>query len=517
MPKRKQIPLRTKVEIIHKYNDGVSQVQLSEEYGLAKTTVSTVIHQKDKILSEHEGNRVELDKNSKKVRKRMRHAAHPNLEEALFKWFNQIRGKNVPVSGPTLIERANQLAVELKIENFKASAGWIHRFKLRHNIVQRAVSGESESVIPDTVTQWIDHVLPDIIKSYSPKDIFNADESGLFFRMMPDRTLHVRGEPCHGTKQSKERITVMFCANMDGSEKYPLTVVGKFANPRCFKGTKSLPVNYVAQKRAWMDTELFYRWLREFDRKFHRQERKVLLMVDNVACHKDDVTLKATTLKFFPPNTTSKLQPMDQGVIKNCKVFYRHRFIKKLAAELDAGGTVDLKSQITLKDGIEMLSSAWGDVKAETIANCFRKAGFRFTKPLAPDDEVVQVENEEDVPLVTRNLWDFVSKEFDLTEVDFMEYVDIDRALETSGDLSLAEIAASVSSEPCTGGENSDDDDPEPEIPTARDAWTAFKTVKKFLLNQDFDAAIVTKIEDRILNEVVEKQKQTKITDFFSK
>ncbi|CAM1318317.1 Uncharacterised protein r2_g2639 [Pycnogonum litorale] len=93
---------------------------------------------------------------------------------------------------------------------------------------------------------------------------------------------------------------------MDGSEKCKMAVIGKFKNPRCFKGVHSLPVTYYSQRKAWMDTDLLFKWLGQFDDRYYRQGRKVLLFVDNVSSHKDELTLKATTVKYFPPNTTSK-------------------------------------------------------------------------------------------------------------------------------------------------------------------------------------------------------------------
>lgn len=70
------------------------------------------------------------------------------------------------------------------------------------------------------------------------------DESGFFYKLLPNRTLQMKGESCHGGKRSKERLTVVLCANMDGTDKLKPLVIGKFANPRCFKSVKSLTVTY---------------------------------------------------------------------------------------------------------------------------------------------------------------------------------------------------------------------------------------------------------------------------------
>ena len=103
-------------------------------------------------------------------------------------------------------------------------------------------------------------------------------------------------------------------ANMIG-EKIPMFVIGKSQKPRCFKHIKSLPCRYRAQKKSWMNSEFFEEWVREQDEKFENEVRKVALIIDNCPAHPVIENLKSITLYFLPPNTTSALQPMDQGVI----------------------------------------------------------------------------------------------------------------------------------------------------------------------------------------------------------
>ena len=141
----------------------------------------------------------------------------------------------------------------------------------------------------------------------------------LFFKLLPNKTLKMKGEKCFGGKKSKERILVLLCSNMDGTDMVKPLVIGKFQNPRCFKGVKSLPVDYRWNRKAWMTSEIFIVWLRKFDSKMVLQKRKVLLFVDNCSAHPRLDNLKAVKLAFLPPNCTSTL-PMDQGVIYNFKV-----------------------------------------------------------------------------------------------------------------------------------------------------------------------------------------------------
>lgn len=53
----------------------------------------------------------------------------------------------------------------------------------RHNIVFGTQSGERGDVDNSLVQSWMERV-PDLIKEYEPENIFNMDETGLFFRYM---------------------------------------------------------------------------------------------------------------------------------------------------------------------------------------------------------------------------------------------------------------------------------------------------------------------------------------------
>jgi hypothetical protein len=76
--------------------------------------------------------------------------------------------------------------------------------------------------------------LKTLISDYEPKNIFKCDETGLFFRALPDKTLNLKNEICRGGKKAKDRLTVLLCVNMIGEFETPL-IIGKSLKPRCFK------------------------------------------------------------------------------------------------------------------------------------------------------------------------------------------------------------------------------------------------------------------------------------------
>ncbi|XP_069107251.1 tigger transposable element-derived protein 4-like [Argopecten irradians] len=302
------------------------------------------------------------------------------------------------VTGPMMKEKAPYFAKDLDVGDFKASNGWLQSFLWRHNISFGVMSGENGEVKPHVVDEW-NGKLPDMCKDYDPKDIFNMDESGLFYRSTVSKSFHVKGETYSGGKLSKERLTVSFCSSMTG-EKEPIVVIGKSANPRCFQKVpaSSLPVHYYHNKKAWMTGSIFEDWLKKFDRKMTRQGCRVLMFLDNAPSH-PKLSLKNVTLQFLPLNTTSKSQPMDQGIIQAVKLKYRRRQLQHIFANMTRHNLLsgsELLKQISVLDVIYWVNRAWDQVETDTIVKCFAAAEFLKPGPVALQPEQPDADDEDD-------------------------------------------------------------------------------------------------------------------------
>ena len=289
----------------------------------------------------------------------------------------------------------------------------------RHSVTFKSVVGESNSVTPEMIASWLETTLPTLLSNYKLEDIYNADEFGLFYQCLPNKTYHLKSGKCSGGKHSKVRLTGLAAANAVG-EKLPMFVISKSKTPRCFKNVTSLPCRYRPQQKSWMDSTLFEEWVREINRKFQRENRKIAMIIDNCPAHPDVQDISNVTLLFLPPNTTSVSQPMDQGVIKCLKTLYRRRLVKLMIRCLDQGK--DLPKILILR-GMELLSSSWEDVSKETVVNCFRKA------KISAEDQIDAVEDNDD-PFKDLNddLAELKEKDPSLLPDDFSaeESVDID-------------------------------------------------------------------------------------------
>ena len=114
--------------------------------------------------------------------KRLKRATrNDDVNSALMEFFRRSRDRNFPLTGPLLQEKAKFFADSFGVEGFAASNGWIDSWKERNNIGQQTLSGESGGADAVAAEVWM-RGPPDILGGYDMADIFNADETELFYR-----------------------------------------------------------------------------------------------------------------------------------------------------------------------------------------------------------------------------------------------------------------------------------------------------------------------------------------------
>lgn len=483
-----------------------TRVELAKQLCLPISTLNTIIK-----------NRGNIEKNANqcgpmaKKRKYVKSSKYEKMEDILKEWFISARSANIPISGNVLREKALCIAAKLNMDNFTASNGWVDRFKQRHNVVYKAICGESKSVDPQTVSHWKESQVPELIKDYTPKDIFNADETGLFFNVLPSKTMTFKGENCHGGKLSKQRLTVLLITNSDGSEKLPLFVIGKAHKPRCFKNIKTLPTRYTANKKAWMTSKLFEEQLHALDAKMGAQNRKIILFIDQCPAHPPTVHLRNIKLTFFPANCTSELQPLDLGIIHTLKLNYRKSLVQRAVTLLDAGK--DPKNmKVNVLDAIHYVAQAWKNVKTSTISNCFKKAGLFIvnTEVLLPEPST------EDDGLEFDDVWTQLE-----TGKSFEDFVQMDSQLATSGIQSLDDIVDIHQGENAFVDTEEEDDDNETRVPSACETFSAIDTLRNYLSSVNSDPNVFDNLYqlEKQIQDISRKNKckQSKISDYFAK
>ena len=327
-------------------------------------------------------------------------------------------------------------------------------FKKRHNICLREKHRESASSDKQAATEGRTK-LQGILKDYALKDIFNFDETGLFYRLEPNKTL--ASGPVKGTKKCKDRISVGLCANADGSEKLVPVLIQKAKKPRCFSNgfNPETFVEYYYNKKAWITSVIFVQFIEKLERKMRRQKRKIILLVDNAPSHSvNDLQLRY--VEFLPPNTTSEIQPMDAGVLRNFKVHYKRHLMKHYVQCLDDTGKLE---RINLKQAIYFTHDAWKDVKATTIANCYKHTGILPKCDTDAETDITDQVAPTPVLQELRVLLSDISVHVD-DAISVEEYLAIDSDVPTEAMLTDQDIIALVRPDSTC---DSSDDEPEAE------------------------------------------------------
>jgi hypothetical protein len=327
----------------------------------------------------------------------------PDLEAALFEWQQRMQKKDAVITQDILKAKAKEIWGRLpqynEVESPKWSNGWLEGFKKRFKFKEYVRHGEASSADinnPAVITQMDE--LRALCATYQPRDILNMDETGLFWKLTPDRTLATQA--VSGGKKSKDRITVALTANADGSEKLEPWIIGRSKNPRCLKNLNRslLRVKYSYNKSKWMTGTICEEYLRWLDNKMHG--RRVLLLMDNFSGHELGVQLvggleglRNVRIAWLPANTTSFWQPLDQGIIASFKLYYRRLWMAYYIRQLDAGR--DPNKTVSLLKAIQWTRLAWAEyVTSSTIEKCFWKSTITV-KPANIDTASPIIETEE--------------------------------------------------------------------------------------------------------------------------
>ena len=157
-----------------------------------------------------------------------------------------------------------------------------------------------------------------------------------------------------------------------------------------------------------MTSEIFETVLSKLNKKLVFENRKVILFLGNATCHPESMDDKLSNIKivFLPKNTTSRLQPLDAGIIRNFKVKYQKSLVKYVLLRInDNAYAAEIVQDLNILMAIRWVQRAWKDVTPSTVKRCFEKCGFR-----EGDDELMEdIDKDEEFSVLVKELSSDVS------------------------------------------------------------------------------------------------------------
>lgn len=523
--KRKAITMEVKIDIIKRSEKGETPSNIGKALCLSRSTVGTIIKDKARILDHVKGSAPM----KATVITKQRSGLIIEMERLLLLWLEDQNQRRMPVSLMLIQEKAKSLFEKLKAEKgpesqseeFAASRGWFHRFRSRADLHNIKVQGEAASADHAAASDFPD-TLAEIIREggYSAEQVFNVDETGLFWKRMPDRTYIAKEEKsAPGHKVAKERLTLLLGGNAAGDCKLKPLLVYQAENPRAFKGIwkGSLPVIWKSNKKAWVTLALFEDWFTnhfvpEVERYCAAKNIpfKILLILDNAPGHPaylDDFNPNVK-VAYLPPNTTSLLQPMDQGVIASFKAYYLRRTFSKAIKATEGPDGKTLKEwwrSYNIYEAVKNIADAWDEVKISNMNGVWRKLCPQFVNDFHGFEDTVETLTEKLVSLGNQLQLEL--------EVD-----DVTELLESHGEELSSEDLIELEKQMIE--EVEEEEEPEPKRFTTKVLAEAFRMVEEamsMIEGQDPNSARFTKVYRsvtdamRCYKEIYEEKKKASV------
>ena len=290
--KRVRLSNAVKLKVIERVSEKISHRRVAEEFGISKTQVTRIFQNKENIRHAVETKNVSLNSKVSKAS-----AKYPEVDQQTHDWFVKARYpagrcKPLPVTSGVLKMRALQISVRLGIRDFKASNGWLARWKGRYSVGKSVrLHGEASDVDISAAEKPMNE-LRNKLRDYKPENVFNMDETGLFFRALPNRSYVLSDVDSRqyrrGSKSltAKDRVTLVMCVNATGTCKIDPLMIGSSKEPRCFRIGRC-PIPYTHQSKAWLDRNVYRHWWQNVLLPHVRQwtTEKVALIMDGFSGH----------------------------------------------------------------------------------------------------------------------------------------------------------------------------------------------------------------------------------------
>ncbi|KAG7171286.1 Jerky protein-like 30 [Homarus americanus] len=245
---RRSLSYEIKYKILQELEKGTRQVDLARQHGVNESTIRTIKKDAAKI-KEH----MNITKSTgASMIKYFHNQVLLKTEKLLVSYLVRQARQNMAVDTRSVKEYARELyaAVLRKMgiaepKPIKASSGWLQRFKKRNKITNINIGGEEASA-DHVAAREFPPFLREIMEEgqYTDDQVFNMDESGLFWKKLPSENFVVKNaSKCRGRKLQKERITVLFATNASSTCKLKLSVIHTARKPHAYKSMDMTKLN----------------------------------------------------------------------------------------------------------------------------------------------------------------------------------------------------------------------------------------------------------------------------------
>ncbi|KAM6148265.1 tigger transposable element-derived protein 5 [Rhynchocyon petersi] len=447
---RKAYSIKDKLQAIERVKGGERQASVCRDFGVPGGTLRGWLKDEPKLrwFLEQLGGEVGTQ------RKKMRLANEEEIDRAVYAWFLALRQHGVPLSGPLIQAQAEAFARQIYGPEctFKASHGWFWRWQKRHGISSQRIYGETEPSptppgpppapnppakeepalrLPGGARPFPVQPpapLPSADCGYGDEQIYNANVTGLYWKLLPEQTAPRGAGDLRAGGFSRrwrgDRVTVLLAANLTGSHKLKPLIIGQLPDPPSLRhhNQDKFPASYRYSPNAWLSRPLLRGWffeefvpgVKRYLRRSCLQQKAVLLVAHPpgpspaprtpALGESEEVPRRA---RLEPPGPPEELQtpdgavrvlflsrgsgraqipaPLEQGVVAAFKQLYKRELLR-LAVSCAGGSPLDFMRSFMLKDMLYLAGLSWDLVQAGSIERCWL-LGLRTAFEPRPEEE----------------------------------------------------------------------------------------------------------------------------------
>ncbi|CAN0298812.1 unnamed protein product, partial [Pylaiella littoralis] len=256
---RRRLDLGEKLEVLKLLDQKVSRVEISRRFGCGPTAIGSIRRERKTLEAAAASSARSTSSKS------ARGGDFPQVDKMAMTMVEEARKVPLPLTRTSiesfgvaarkkpLTDETTTAADKKKLESFNVSEKWVRNFISRNRMKSVVLHGEAGSVDDGAIAEGLTEIRK-ACQEYELENIFNVDETGIFYKLLPKRTYLSKAEKrqsARGTKgmKAKDRVSAYMCTNATGSGKVPMSIIGKSKNPRCFRKAPP-PIKYFSQANA---------------------------------------------------------------------------------------------------------------------------------------------------------------------------------------------------------------------------------------------------------------------------
>ncbi|CUS21246.1 LAQU0S02e09362g1_1 [Lachancea quebecensis] len=354
--------------------------------------------------------------NSKEHEKDANRLRKPNnilVRRILQEWVSQSIWNGIPISPPIIQDTAqsvwHRIPAEHREGNGSFSYKWITHFLSKMDV--NVSSLDEEPPKPPKVWTFEERgTLKEFLCKIPARNLFTLDETFLAYNLPLDYAQYETNQ----VQRRIEVVTVMLCANLDGSEKMNPLVIGKYENYRSFRNhfssepsegasqlslgnkmAKKFSLTYYSNRKSWLTSNLFHDWLVWWDKRLVVDNRKIYIVLDDSCSHRI-INLRLKNIKLIYTSANSRFLPFNWGVLDEFKTHYRvqqYEALTELQEKIEKKTgqkkilTYD-QSLLKMSNAFKLVKVAWDAIPPDTIKANWKSSGILPQHMIQLDESV---------------------------------------------------------------------------------------------------------------------------------